>query len=52
MTDVLNDPRAEAAEERKARRARALAELLVTRPDLSGTYAPADWTVDAVRWSV
>jgi hypothetical protein len=23
-----------------------------TRPDLSGTYAPADWTVDAVRWSV
>jgi hypothetical protein len=51
LTDVLTDPRATATEERKARHTRALAELLGTRPDLSGTYAPADWTVDAVRWS-
>jgi hypothetical protein len=45
------EQRAAAAEARKARRAHELALLLHARPDLSGTYAPADWTVDAVRWS-
>ncbi len=49
-TDKL-ERRAAAVEARKARRAHELAVLLSTRPDLSGTYAPADWTVDAVRWS-
>lgn len=45
------EQRAVAVEARKARRAHELALLLSTRPDLSGTYAPADWAVDAVRWS-
>ena len=45
------EQRAAAAEERRTRRTRELTLLLGTRPDLTGTYAPADWTVDAVRWS-
>lgn len=45
------DRRAAAAEARKARRAHELAVLLTERPDLAGAYAPADWAVDAVRWS-
>lgn len=52
MTGVTTDPRAAATEERKVRHTRALVALLVTRPDLCGTYAPADWTVEAMRWSV
>ncbi|HET8983891.1 MAG TPA: hypothetical protein VFN47_14470 [Pedococcus sp.] len=52
-TDTMEttERRAAAAEARKARRAHELAVLLSERPDLSGTYAPADWAVDAVRWS-
>ena len=45
------EQRVAAAETRKARRAHELELLLHARPDLSGAYAPADWTVDAVRWS-
>jgi hypothetical protein len=54
MNDETTDRierRAAAVEARKARRAHELAVLLSTRPDLSGAYAPADWPVDAVRWS-
>jgi hypothetical protein len=50
-TSDRTEQRAATAEARKARRAHELALLLSARPDLSGTYAPADWTVDAVRWS-
>jgi hypothetical protein len=46
-----NEQRAAAVQARKARHAHELARLLSERPDLSGTYAPADWTVDAVLWS-
>jgi hypothetical protein len=46
-----NAQRAASAQARRARHAHELARLLSERPDLSGTYAPADWTVDAVLWS-
>ena len=38
-------------EARKAEQARELARLLALRPDLAGAYAPADLTVEAIRWS-
>lgn len=40
-----------AAQARAATRALELAELLESRPDLVGAYAPADLAVEAVRWS-
>lgn len=44
--------RARRAQQRAAERARELADLLASRPDLRGAYAPADFAVDAVRWGV
>jgi len=41
-----------AAQARLARRTRELTELLLSRPDLVGTHAPADFAVEAVRWGV
>ena len=43
---------ASALERRRAARSRDLTALLRERPDLAGVHAPADLTVDAVRWSV
>jgi hypothetical protein len=45
------DPRASAAQRRAAARTRDLTALLRQRPDLAGVPAPADFAVDAVRWS-
>jgi hypothetical protein len=45
------DPRASAAQRRAAARTRDLTALLRQRPDLAGVHAPADFAVDAVRWS-
>ena len=36
---------------RAATRAQGVADLLHRRPDLAGTYLPADLTAEAVRWS-
>ena len=61
MTAVLQERPAEVAgteqrlaatEARRAARARALAQLMHARPDLAGTYAPADLAVEALSWSV
>ena len=41
---------AAAARRRAAARTRDLGALLRERPDLAGVHAPADFTVDAVRW--
>lgn len=44
--------RATAAQQRRAAaRSRDLAALLRERPDLRGVHPPADFAVDAVRWS-
>ena len=53
VTDVeklRNQRLAAAAQRRAAARARDLTALLRERPDLAGVHAPADMTVDAVRW--
>ena len=47
-----NERLAAAAQRRAAARARDLTALLRDRPDLTGVHAPADFTVDAVRWCV
>ena len=41
---------AAAAQRRAAARTRDLTALLRERPDLAGVHAPADLTVEAVRW--
>lgn len=46
------DPTASAQQRRAAARTRDLTALLRERPDLAGVHAPADFTVDAVRWCV
>jgi hypothetical protein len=38
-------------ERRAAARAQGVVDLLHRRPDLAGTYLPADLTAEAVRWS-
>jgi hypothetical protein len=38
-------------ERRAAARAQGVVDLLHRRPDLAGTYPPADLTAEAVRWS-
>jgi hypothetical protein len=43
---------ANAQQRRAAARTRGLTALLRDRPDLAGVHAPADFTVDAVRWCV
>ncbi len=43
---------ATAAQARAARRSRELTELLLARPDLLGTHAPADFAFEALRWTV
>jgi hypothetical protein len=43
---------ANAQQRRAAARTRDLTTLLRDRPDLVGVHAPADFTVDAVRWCV
>jgi hypothetical protein len=40
------------AERRAAERTRELIALQLTRPDLVGAYAPAQFAADAVRWAV
>lgn len=59
LVDAGHDPEkakderlAVAAQRRAAARTRDLTALLRDRPDLSGVHAPADFTVDAVRWCV
>jgi hypothetical protein len=50
-TDEARSERlAAAAQRRAAARTRDLGALLRERPDLAGVHAPADFTVDAVRW--
>lgn len=48
--DARSDRLAAAAQRRAAARVRDLTALLRGRPDLAGVHAPADFTVDAVRW--
>lgn len=43
---------ASTVERRRAARSRDLTALLRDRPDLVGVHAPADLSVDAVRWGV
>ena len=40
------------AEHRAAERTRELIDLQLTRPELVGAYAPADFAASAVRWAV
>ena len=50
--ELVQTERLTAAQQRRAAaHARDLTALLSERPDLSGVYAPADFTVEAVRWS-
>lgn len=49
---VRADRAANAQQRRAAARTRDLTALLRGRPDLAGVHAPADFTVDAVRWCV
>jgi hypothetical protein len=50
--DLVQTERQTVAHQRRAAaRARELTALLSERPELSGVYAPADFAVDAVRWS-
>ena len=52
----LNDPSRSRQlpdpQRRRAAHARELTLLLSERPDLTGVYAPADFTADALRWCV
>lgn len=50
MTSTPNDETAVLRERREAERARALAELLVRRPDLAGVHPAADLTTEGIRW--
>jgi glyoxylase-like metal-dependent hydrolase (beta-lactamase superfamily II) len=55
VTDIeqVRAARAASAKQRRAAaRTRDLTALLRERPDLIGVHAPADLTVDAVRWCV
>ena len=50
--EAVQTERLTAAQQRRAAaRARDLTALLSERPELSGVHAPADFAVDAVRWS-
>jgi hypothetical protein len=40
------------AERRRAERARELSALERERPEVVAAYAPADFTVEALRWTV
>ena len=51
-TNDVAERRAAAVETRKAAHARGLARLMSARPDLAGTYAPADLTLESLSWSV
>jgi hypothetical protein len=52
LAQLVQTERQTAAQQRRAAaRARDLTALLSERPELSGVYAPADFAVDAVRWS-
>ncbi len=61
MTAVLEERSADtteaerrlaAMEARRAARARGLSQLMRERPDLAGTYAPADLALEALSWSI
>jgi hypothetical protein len=47
---TFDEQLAAAAQRRAAARARDLSALLRQRPDLAGVHAPADFTLDGVRW--
>ena len=50
--EAVQTERLTAAQQRRAAaRARDLTALLSERPELSGVHPPADFAVDAVRWS-
>ena len=49
---VRADRHTTAQQRRQAARSRDLTALLRDRPDLAGVHAPADFAVDAIRWSV
>ena len=51
VTAVQTERVTAAQQRRAAARARDLTALLSERPELSGVHAPADFAVDAVRWS-
>ncbi len=55
VTDIeqVRAERASNAQQRRAAaRTRDLTALMRDRPDLVGVHAPADFSVDAVRWCV
>jgi hypothetical protein len=52
LEKVRADRLTAAAPRRAAARTRNLTVLLRDRPDLVGVHAPADFAVDALRWSV
>ena len=52
VTDIERVRAANAQQRRAAARTRDLIALLRDRPDLVGVHAPADFSVDAVRWCV
>lgn len=52
LDSVRADRRADAQRRRVAARARDLTALFRDRPDLAGVHAPADFTVDSLRWCV
>jgi len=50
-TEIVHTEALTAAQQRRAAaRARDLTALLRERPELLGVHAPADLTVEAVRW--
>lgn len=49
--ELVADRTATAARERADRTLFGLHQLLITRPELRGVHAPADFTADAIRWS-
>jgi hypothetical protein len=52
IEQVRAERAANAQQRRAAARTRDLSALLRDRPDLAGVHAPADFSVDAVRWCV
>jgi hypothetical protein len=52
LDTVRTDRLTSAQQRRAAAHTRDLTALLRERPDLAGVHAPADFTVDSVRWCV
>jgi len=52
LEQVRAERAGDAQRRRAAARSRDLTALLRERPDLVGVHAPADFAVEALRWSV